>query len=472
MKVLYAVSEAAPFIKTGGLADVAGSLPAALCRSGADVRVVLPLYSDISAVHREKMHFCFYTYVKLAWRNVYCGVLSLQENGVTYYFIDNESYFKREGVYGFYDDGERFGFFCRAVIEIIPLLGWKPDIINCNDWQTALIPIYLKQEPSEFYRSIRTVFTIHNIEYQGRFGENTLGDLFGLSQELYSTGIIRYNNDVNLMKGAIYQADFITTVSPSYCMELREPFFGSGLHNVIRDNSYKFSGILNGIDTEKYNPETDPAIPAAFSESNLSGKSQCRRELCRTLGFDSQDSSPIISCVSRLVSHKGFDLVAQALETIVSKNLRLVILGTGDKGFEQYFRDAEGRHSGRVSANIMYSEERAMLVYSGSDMLLMPSRSEPCGLSQMIAMRYGTLPIVRSVGGLRDSVRNHRSENANGFTFYDYSAEAMLGAIDDAINTFAAPGEWADLMANAMTSDFSWDASAGEYMKIYETLLR
>ncbi len=472
MKVLYAVSESAPFVKTGGLADVAGSLPEALCRQGVDARVIMPLYGSIAQKWRDKMSFCFYTYVKLSWRSIYCGVFSLEHKGVTYYFVDNESYFKREGVYGFYDDGERFGYFCRAVIEITPLLNWKPDLINCNDWQTALIPIYLKQEPSDYYRSIRTVFTIHNIEYQGRFGENTLEDLFGLSQELFENGIIRFNNDVDLMKGAIYQSDFVTTVSPSYCLELRDPYFGCGLHNVVNDNRYKFAGILNGLDTDRYNPENDETIPANFSADDLSGKTLCRKELCQTLGFDENDTGPILSCVSRLVTHKGFDLVADALESIISKNVRLVILGTGDSGFEQLFRDAEMRYPGRVSANIMYSEQRAMLVYSGSDMLLMPSRSEPCGLSQMIAMRYGTIPIVRCVGGLRDSVRNYRTENSNGFTFGEYTPSAMLGAIDDALNTFGDSTEWSSLMDRAMREDLSWETSAGEYIKIYTKLLK
>jgi len=471
MNVLYAVSETVPFVKTGGLADVAGSLPKALCAEGADARVILPLYSQIAEKWRLKMNFCFYTYVNLAWRRQYCGVFKLEHEGVIYYFIDNEYYFKRECIYGNYDDGERFGFFSKAVTEILPMLDWKPDIINCNDWQTALIPIYISQDESDFYSNIKTVFTIHNIEYQGRFGKDTLADVFGLSDELCNNGILRFENDVNLMKGAIYKADHITTVSPSYAVELRNPYFACGLHKVIEDNAYKLTGILNGLDTEHYNPMTDSLIAQKYGHDNAEGKKVCKADLCRELGLNEENDTPIIACISRLVGHKGFDLVEESLDMIVSRNVRLVILGTGEEKFENYFCEAENRYKGTVSANIMYSEKRASMVYAGADMMLMPSRSEPCGLTQMIAMCYGTVPIVHEVGGLKDSVHPYPSENANGFTFFNYSADDMIDAIDRALITWYDNEKWQELMLRDMSQDLSWSRSAKEYINIYNSLL-
>lgn len=472
MNVLYAVSEAVPFVKTGGLADVAGSLPKALCAEGADARVILPLYGSIAEKWRIKMELCFFTYVNLAWRKQYCGIFKLEHEGVVYYFIDNEYYFKRDSIYGSYDDGERFGFFSKAVTEILPLLDWKPDIINCNDWQSALIPIYISQDESGFFSSIKTVFTIHNIEYQGRFGKETLSDVFGLSDELCDSGILRFENDINLMKGAIYKADHVTTVSPSYAVELRDPYFACGLLKVIEDNAYKLTGILNGLDTDHYNPKTDSLIAKKYNHKNLKGKSACKTDLCRELGFEEKVDTPIIACISRLVGHKGFDLVADSLDRIVSMNIRLVILGTGDSKFENYFREAESRHKGTVSANIMYSEKRASMVYAGADMMLMPSRSEPCGLTQMIAMRYGTVPIVHEVGGLKDTVHSYPPENANGFTFNNYSSDDMLWAIDNALNSWSDKEKWKDLMLRDMTQDLSWSRSAKEYINIYDSLLK
>ncbi len=471
MNILYAVSEAAPFIKTGGLADVAGSLPKALCSQGEEARVILPLYGSIADKWREQMTFCLYTYVNLAWRRQYCGLFRLEYEGVTYYFVDNEYYFKRDGIYGFMDDGERFGFFSKAVIELLPLIGWKPDVINCNDWQTALIPIYMSLEVAEFYRDIKTVYTIHNIEYQGRFGEETAYDVFGLPKELYDNGILKYDSAVNLMKGAIYKADYVTTVSPSYASELRDPFFSCGLHKVVEDNAYKLTGIVNGLDIDRFDPKTDASLSSSFEAENLVGKLECKNNLCHELGFDENDSSPILACISRLVGHKGFDLVSEALDAIVSKGIRLVILGTGESSFENRFRNAEYAYNGRVSANIMYSEARASMIYAGADMLLMPSRSEPCGLSQLIAMRYGTIPIVRSVGGLRDTVRPYPAEDSNGFRFDSYSSGDMLCTIDFALQTYYDKDAWNALVHRAMTDDLSWQHSAREYLKIYHELI-
>ncbi len=470
MNVLYAVSEAVPFVKTGGLADVAGSLPKSLCAEGADARVILPLYSQIAEKWRLKMNFCFYTYVNLSWRRQYCGVFKLEHEGVIYYFIDNEYYFKRAGIYGSYDDGERFGFFSKAVTEILPLLNWKPDIINCNDWQTALIPIYISQNESDYFSSLKTVFTIHNIEYQGRFAKETLSDVFGLPDELWNSGIMRFENDVNLMKGALYKTDHITTVSPSYAVELRDPYFACGLHKVIEDNTYKLTGIINGLDTDHFNPMTDSYIAQKYGLDDPEGKKECKAALCRELGFNEESDSPIIACISRLVGHKGFDLVADSLDRIVSKNMRLVILGTGDERFESYFCEAENWHKGAVSAKIMYSEKLASMVYAGADMVLMPSRSEPCGLTQMIAMRYGAVPIVHEVGGLKDTVHPYPSDNANGFTFCCYSADDMLLAIDSALNTWQDKEKWQELILRDMSQDLSWSLSAKEYINIYDSI--
>lgn len=473
MNILYAVSEAAPFVKTGGLADVAGSLPQALCQMGHDARVVLPLYDNIAPHWREKMTFLFSTYVTLGWRRQYCGVFSLIHGDVTYYFIDNEYYFKRGVIYGEMDDGERFAFFSRAVLEFLPLLkDFKPRIINCNDWQTALVPMYIRYEPSEYYRDIRTVFTIHNIEYQGRFSRETGDDVFALPWELFSKGIVRYDSGVNLMKGAIYEADRVTTVSPTYARELHDPFFAHGLQVTIEDNAYKFSGILNGLDTARYNPETDPLLPVNYTRSRpTAGKRACKKALCETLGMGSSNDGPVIACVSRLVGHKGFDLVAQALEDMVQKGLRVVILGTGDKYFEDLFARTEDKYKGLVSANIMYSEELAMKIYAGADMMLMPSRSEPCGLTQLIAMRYGTVPIVRATGGLNDTVRNYGTEKPNGFVFYEYSPQGMLGAIDYALSIWNNKPAWRALVKNCLTEQLDWCRSAEEYLRIYQAAL-
>ena len=472
MNILFAVSEAAPFVKTGGLADVAGSLPAALAEAdaAADVRVILPLYGTIGEKWRLKMNFLFYVYIRLSWRSQYCGVFTLRKDGVTYYFVDNEYYFKRERIYGEYDDGERFAFFSRAVVDLLSHLDWTPDIIHCNDWQTALVPIYLRQERGEPFDRIRTVFTIHNIEYQGRFDRKILGDVLGLSDELYNSGILRYDDDVNLMKGAIYTADRLTTVSPTYAQELRDPWVACGLHTVIRENAHKLSGILNGIDAGRYNPSTDPYLCEHYNADDLSGKRACRRDLCRLLGFDEADDGPIVACISRLVPHKGFDLVVATLEDMVAHGARLILLGTGDARYEDFFRDAENRHRGRVSANILYSEERSSKIYAGADLLLMPSRSEPCGLTQMIAMRYGTPPVVHAVGGLRDSVVPYPYDGSNGFTFSNYAACDLLGTVDYAMSIRQNTAEWKALQLRCMTADLSWSRSAKQYLDLYRAL--
>ena len=477
MKLFFAASEVAPFIKTGGLADVAGSLPNALAKLGHDVRVILPLYSAIPAMWRRQMTFLKSFHFPLSWRNAYCGLFSLAYQGLTYYFIDNEYYFQREGLYGQFDDGERFAYFSRAVVEVPIQLGWSPDIIHCNDWQTSLVPVYLLEarhrEPLLMHT--KSVFTIHNIEYQGQFDRNILGDVLGLDESYFREDMLSYYGDVNLVKGAIYAADYITTVSPTYAKELQYAFYAHGLEGVIADNYHKFTGILNGIDMEHNNPATDPFLPAPYSAADPSGKAACKAALQEKLGLNVDPDVPIIACISRLVAHKGYELVTAAFPKILEHYVQFVVLGTGDWGIESFFRMAAQEYPGRVSANLMYSAELASQLYAGADLLLMPSISEPCGLSQMIAMRYGTVPIVRLTGGLKDSVPSYNPITGTGlgFTFGSITPGDLLGAIDRGLEAYETDRpNWTALMKRGMTTDFSWDQSAAAYEKVYQQVMR
>ena len=477
MKLFFAASEVAPFIKTGGLADVAGSLPNALAKLGHDVRVILPLYSAIPAMWRRQMTFLKSFHFPLSWRNAYCGLFSLAYQGLTYYFIDNEYYFQREGLYGQFDDGERFAYFSRAVVEVPIQLGWSPDIIHCNDWQTSLVPVYLLEarhrEPLLMHT--KSVFTIHNIEYQGQFDRNILGDVLGLDESYFREDMLSYYGDVNLVKGAIYAADYITTVSPTYAKELQYAFYAHGLEGVIADNYHKFTGILNGIDMEHNNPATDPFLPAPYSAADPSGKAACKAALQEKLGLNVDPDVPIIACISRLVAHKGYELVTAAFPKILEHYVQFVVLGTGDWGIESFFRMAAQEYPGRVSANLMYSAELASQLYAGADLLLRPSISEPCGLSQMIAMRYGTVPIVRLTGGLKDSVPSYNPTTGTGlgFTFGSITPGDLLGAIDRGLEAYETDRpNWTALMKRGMTTDFSWDQSAAAYEKVYQQVMR
>ena len=477
MQLFFAASEVAPFIKTGGLADVAGSLPNALAKLGHDVRVILPLYSAIPAKWRRQMTFLKRFHFPLSWRNAYCGLFSLEYQGLTYYFIDNEYYFKREGLYGQFDDGERFAYFSRAVVEVPVQLGWSPDVIHCNDWQTGLVPVYLLEarhrEP--LLKHTKSVFTIHNIEYQGRFDRNILGDVLGLDEGYFREDMLSYYGDVNLVKGAIYAADYITTVSPTYAKELQYAFYAHGLEGVIADNYHKFTGILNGIDMVHNDPANDPFLPAPSSAADLSGKAACKAALQEKLGLDVNPDVPIIACISRLVAHKGYGLVTAAFPKIMEHHVQFVVLGTGDWGIESFFRMAALEYPGRVSANLMYSAELASQLYAGADLLLMPSIAEPCGLAQMIAMRYGTVPIVRLTGGLKDSVPayNPTTGTGLGFTFGSITPGDLLGAIDRGLEVYENDRpNWTALMERGMTTDFSWDQSATAYEKVYNQVIR
>ncbi len=475
MKIFFVASEVAPFIKTGGLADVAASLPPALAELGNDVRVILPLYAGIGDQWRSQMTFVKYFYFRLGWRSSYCGLFQLERGGVTYYFVDNETYFKRNGLYGHYDDGERFAYFSRAVIEVPAQIDWSPDVIHANDWETALVPIYLNDFRFMIPQLTKTksVYTIHNIEYQGRFGRSIMEDVFGLDAGHFNERLLSYYGDVNLMKGAIYASDYVTTVSPTYANELQYSFYAHGLEGVITDNYYKMAGILNGLDMKANDPATDENIVANYSVDDLGGKAKCKAALQEELGLKVDPNVPIIACISRLVGHKGYDLITNVFHRMMEANVQFVVLGTGEWGFEEFFRNAAKQYPGRVSANIKYNASLASHIYSGADIMLMPSVAEPCGLTQMFAMRYGTVPVVRLTGGLRDSVPpyNPETQEGLGFTFGNINADDMLDAVYRAITVFYNDKDsWSGLMKRGMSYDFSWEKSADEYLAIYNKI--
>lgn len=472
MKVLYAASEAVPFCKTGGLADVAGSLPPALAAQGVETAVILPLYRRVKERFADQLTFLCYDYVDLAWRHAYCGLFSLKKDGVTWYFLDNEQYFGRPELYGCADDGERFGFFSRAVVKMLDHLDFWPDVIHCNDWQTALIPIYLKDDGvrEDRYRSVRTVLTIHNIEYQGRYDPYCLGGLFGLDRGWVDDGTLLLDGDLNLLKGAILTADAVNAVSPTYAQELKNPYFAHRMEGILTQCGYKLSGVLNGIDMKLYDPAADPRIAANYTAENISGKAADKAELQKALGLRPEPETPIIAMVSRLVTHKGLDLIREVMGDIMELPVQFVLLGSGDAAYEDFFRHAAERWPERMAIRLGYDEALSMAIYAGADLFLMPSRSEPCGLSQMIAMRYGTVPIVRETGGLKDTVQPYEAwrDAGTGFTFANYSSADMLHVLREAAYLYKDyPDAFARLRRRAMERDFSWNRSAGDYLKIY-----
>ena len=476
MKILFASPEVAPFIKTGGLADVAGSLPQALAKEGHEVKVILPLYEGIGQEWRSKMTFLKYFNVTLSWRQVYCGVFELERDGVTYWFVDNEYYFKRFQIYGHFDDCERFAYFSRAVIETPGQLDWAPDIIHCNDWQTALVPVYLLEEKYRIPQlaNAKSVFTIHNIEYQGRYGEQVLKDVIGLDSSYFNEGMLAYFGDVNLMKGAIMASNFVTTVSPTYAQELRTPFYAKGLDGVINQQAGKIEGILNGIDMELYDPAANPGLAANFTPKSLfKGKNECKLALQKAVGLQENVDVPIIACVSRLVGHKGFSLVTDVLHEIMGLDVQMVVLGTGDWQYEEAFRHAQSQYPGRFAAQLTYSAPLSTMIYAGADLFLMPSISEPCGLSQIIAMRFGTVPVVRETGGLKDTVTpyNKFTGEGRGFTFSNINAGDMMWVLREAVDLYHNNKKaWRGLQKAGMTADFSWTNSAKQYLDIYQRI--
>ncbi len=469
-KVVFIGTEATPFIATGGLAAVLGSLPKAIAANGNyDVSVILPLYGNISQEFKSQFKFLANFNVSVAWRWQYCGVFFFEYQGVKFYFIDNEYYFKREGnIYGFYDDGERFSFFSRAALDTIARLDIYPDVLHCNDWQTAAAIIFLKGMyfGDEKFRRIKTVFTIHNIEYQGVFGMDTYESLFGFSDSIRN--FVEFDGCVNLMKGAIEMSDIVSTVSPTYAEELKNAYFAHGLENIINRNAYKFRGILNGIDVDYYNPETDKYLFKNYSASDLSGKAVCKAELQKMLNLPVRADVPIIAVISRLVSHKGLDLIRCTIESLLDQDVQVVILGKGEVGYENFFNHIAYCYKGKCVSIIAFNQDLSRKIYSGADIFLMPSKMEPCGLSQMIASRYGTVSVVRETGGLNDSIKAYTGNSGNGFTFHDYNAHDMLYVINEAIRTYKDKSTWKDVQHRAMTTDFSWKNQSKEYEKLYE----
>ena len=480
MKILYVTSEAVPFCKTGGLADVAGSLPQALAQAGNEVEVILPLYQRVRDRFGSQLKFECYDYVDLAWRHNYCGLFSMEKDGVTWYFLDNEQYFNRGTLYGQSDDGERFAFFSRAVVRMLDHFKFWPEVVHCNDWQSALVPIYLKDDGvrEERYRSIKTVVTIHNIEYQGRYGDQVLQDVIGLDRSYFNEGMLAYHRDVNLMKGAIMASNFVTTVSPTYAQELRTPFYAHGLDGVINQQSGKLEGILNGIDVDLYDPSKMEGLAANFTLKTIAkGKAACKAALQQAVGLEVNPDIPLVACVSRLVGHKGFSMVTDAIHDIMglgTKGVQMVVLGTGDWQYEEAFRHAQGQYPGRFSAQLTYSAPLSNMIYAGADIFLMPSVSEPCGLSQMIAMRFGTIPVVRETGGLKDTVTpyNKFEGTGRGFTFGNINAGDMVWVLREAVDLYNDDKKaWKGLQKEGMTADFSWKSSAQQYLDIYQRIL-
>ena len=474
--ILMLASEAVPFIKTGGLADVVGSLPKTIDQQYYDCRVMIPKYMCIPWEWRQKMEYVTHFYMNYLGQDRYVGVLKYEHQGVIYYFIDNESYFSGDRPYGdWYWDLEKFCFFCYAALSALPLLDWHPDVIHCHDWQTGMIPVYLKASYRDTaLKNTRCMYTIHNIEYQGRFGSDTVDQLFGLDRGWYNDGTLQMDGDVNLMKGAMLMADAVTTVSPTYAAQLHDPAYAEGLESVVDAIGWKMHGVVNGIDTDSYDPAADLALPHHYDAEHMAGKAACKAALQEELGLACEADTPLIAMVTRLVGHKGLDLVQQAMDGIMATGCQFVVLGTGDRGYEDFFRWKAGQYPGRLSAQILYAEDLSRRVYAAADLFLMPSRSEPCGLSQMIAMRYGAVPIVRCTGGLADTVKSCQvgQEDGTGYLFGRYEAGAMLDVIGQATGLYRGDRNGFDTVRRrGMTADFSWARSAGEYRRIYGNLL-
>ena len=476
-KVLLVGAEVMPFAATGGLGDVLGSLPAAIAAADpeADVRVVMPMYGQIKAEWREKMTKLTEFTVTLAWRQQYCGVFSLVKDNVTYYFIDNEYYFKRDKLYGHLDDGERYAYFCKAVIDMMPLLNYYPDILHAHDWQAALSIIYLntlyRHVPG--YENMRTVFTIHNIEYQGKYDFGILYDVFALDFSRYE--LLNYGGCINLMKAAIQCADRVSTVSPRYAKEILSPEYSHGLYHCLRDNAGKLSGILNGIDYVYYDPEHDKAIAQNFTSTSINKKYANKTALQRELSLPEDEKIPLLAIISRLATHKGLDLITEIAYNLMKEHdAQLVILGCGEHRYEEFFRYLEGQFPDKVRALITYDRDLSKRIYAATDIFLMPSHSEPCGLSQMIASRYGAIPVTRETGGLYDSIKGYWEQgdviHGNGFTFANYYAGELAERTGAALALYADEQKRARLVRKIMETDFSWNVSAQSYLRLYMSL--
>lgn len=475
MQIVFASAECAPFVKTGGLGDVAGSLPAALVRAGAEVIVMVPKYATIKDEYKAQMEHFSDFYVSLGWRNEYCGLEKLEHDGVTYMFIDNERYFARDYPYGFFDDGERFAFFSKAITESLQHLpeGFECDILHCNDWQTALAPVFLREfyQGLPLYDRVKTVFSIHNVAFQGQFSDTVMEDILGVAHIPAAASQLRCDAcSINYMLGALHYADAITTVSPTYASEIQTPEFGEGLDGVLRERSYALQGILNGIDVAGFDPATDKRIAANYTVEDRSGKAVCKAKLQEELGLEVRDDRPLMVMVTRLTRQKGMDLVMYALDRILSGGVQVAVLGTGDRDYEDGLRYFQDKYPGTMAARIEFDPALSQRMYAAADMFLMPSKFEPCGLSQIIAMRYGTLPIVRETGGLKDTVQpyNEFTGEGTGFSFSNFNGDEMGDAVFRAARLFwDNRNAWNQLVTQAMSQDFSWTRSADKYLDLY-----
>ena len=472
MKVCFIAAEAAPFVKVGGLGDVIGSFPKSLRELGVDARVILPLYSSIDR-ERFGLKYKAYQFVDLGWRHSYCGIFETEVDGVPCYFVDNEQYFNRDSIYGQIDDGERFAFFSKAALEILPALDFKPDVVNVNDWHTALSVIYLdvlKSREAEFYKDMKSVLSIHNIEFQGKFNPYEMGNLFGLENKYFDALI--YNGDLNLLKGAIQLADRVNTVSETYARDILDPYFSYGLDKILNVEQGKLRGILNGIDVDKFNPKTDPMIPVNYDLKTFEDKVQNKLAFQKEMDLEVNADIPLIGMVTRLTHQKGIDLILQASEDILRTGAQLVILGTGDAHYESALRSLEHYRHDRVRSILLFSNEMSAKIYAASDLFLMPSKTEPCGLSQLISMRYGTVPVVHRVGGLRDTVIPFTGVEGNGFTFESFQSGDMMDAIYRAVTCFyQSPDEWKQIIKNNLQKDVSWEQSAKKYLDLYHEVV-
>ncbi len=476
MKILFAASECVPFCKTGGLADVVGSLAPVLAKKGHDVRVVMPKYSMIPEKYEALMRHVVDFEVQLGWRRQYCGIESLEMEGVTYYFVDNRYYFGRNYVYGLGgDEYERFAFFCRSVLNALPLIPFMPDIIHAHDWQAGMIPALLKIQYAKApgYGAVRTVFTIHNLQYQGIFGIRDVQDVLGLPEDVFTNDKIECYGSANYLKAGLVYCDEITTVSPSYAEEIQTAYYGERLDGLLRAKSAHLTGILNGIDTQEYDPQRDPLIAQTYSAEDLSGKAACKRALQEQMGLQLRPETPVIGMVGRLSNQKGLDLVDYIIADLMAEDVQLVCLGMGDSRYINLFSWAEQNFRGRVAARFAMDSELAHRVYAGADLFLMPSQFEPCGLSQMISLRYGTVPVVRETGGLRDTVLSYNEYNntGNGFTFFNYNAHDMLNTVRRGLHFYQNRKDvWQTLMSRGMKGDYSWDHSAEMYTSLYANM--
>jgi len=476
--ILFAASECAPFVKTGGLADVAGALPAALARRGYDVRVALPLYKQIRRAYGEELVHLYDGNIRLGWREQFLGVEGMARDGVAYYFVDNEFYFGRDNIYGVFncDEAERFGFFSKALVELMARLDFYPDVLHLNDWQTGMAAALLKTQYAHIpeYARVRSLFTIHNLRFQGVFDRGFTDELLTLGPIAFDPNALEYCGCVSYMKGGLAFADAINTVSPTYASEIQTSFFGETLDGILRARAGRLTGILNGIDTREFDPAADKALPANFSVDDMAGKALCKAALQKELGLGEDPGAPILAIVSRLTSQKGFDLVERVLFEMMEKPVQLAVLGTGEAHYEGFFNWVQKRFPGRAAARIEYNEGLARRIYAGADLFLMPSLFEPCGLAQMIAMRYGTIPVVRETGGLRDSVKsyNRYEDTGTGFSFLNYNAHELLYTVQRAVDYFCDdPALWARLVARAMRENFSWDERAKDYEELYGQLI-